>query len=428
MLIGERLNVGKSLYREIWTNASPLSAYFFGLVHFLFDRSQFFYELVSFFLVFFQALLFTLFVNKNKVFVERNYLPGLFYALVLSLSFDANKLSPALLATTFLLLAVNSLFKHIDNNDGSSEPIFEIGLFLGLGSLFFYPFPVFLVWALLSLVMFTPVKFKQILLLLLGFGLPVIVVFLFIYFIGSFEFFYFQWLKKGLSFQLFSSAELYEIAIIYALPLIIAVLGLVKVFSSNRYSNFQNRKQQIMVLLGIFALVCFFLSGDTGSYQLICISPFLAFFLTGWFIHLKGTWFPEIVFFCFTAAVVIINSQGYNAFVGDGYVHLSESRIEKTTDKPFIRDKFILITGSKNDDYFQAKSGSAYLNWEVSRYDLENPNFYERLISIHTQFKKEKPEFIIDKATVFPEIFRRIPELGEQYERIEGTRNFRLKE
>ena len=131
MLIGERLNSDKSLYSEIWTSTGPLASYVYGLVHFIFGRGQIFYELVALFLVFFQSLLFTFIVNNNKAFIEKNYVPGLLYALVMSMTFDANKLSPALMATTFLLLAINSLFKHIDNNDGSSEPIFEIGLFWG---------------------------------------------------------------------------------------------------------------------------------------------------------------------------------------------------------------------------------------------------------------------------------------------------------
>ncbi|WP_341227071.1 hypothetical protein [uncultured Arcticibacterium sp.] len=428
LLIGERLNSDKSLYSEIWTNTGPLSAYFYGLVHFLLGRGQFYQEIVAFCLVFVQTILFTLIVNNNKAFVERNYLPGLFYAIAVSLSFDANKLSPALLATTFLLFAINSIFRHIENNDGSSEPVFEMGLFLGIGSLFWYPFPVFLVWALLSLIMFTPVKFNQVLLLVLGFVLPVFVSALFFYVIGAFPEFYGFWIQKGASLEFLKRIEVFEVLLTYGLPVLLAIFGMFKVFGNTRYSNFQNRKQQIMVLLGIFALLAFLLSDNLATYQLLCISPFLAFFMAGYFLHLKGTAFPEILFLVFLTLVVLINNFGVSPFVGKGYTHLADMRIEKETEKSYIIDKAILITGSKNDDYFQAKSGSPYLNWSVSKFDLEHADIYESLINIDAIFQKEMPEYIIDNEQVFPEIFRRIPKIGNKYVRVAGTRNFRLKD
>ncbi|AWV99129.1 hypothetical protein [Arcticibacterium luteifluviistationis] len=428
MLIGERLNSDKSLYSEIWTNTGPLSSYFYGLVHFLLGRGQFYQEIVAFCILFVQTILFTLVVNNNKAYAERNYLPGLFYAVAVSLSFDANKLSPALLATTFLLLAINSIFRHIDNNDGSSEPVFEMGLFLGIGSLFWYPFPVFLVWALLSLIMFTPVKFNQILLLVLGFVLPAFITILFFYLTGSFDEFYAFWIQKGISLEFFKRIEVFEVLLVYGLPILLSIFGMFKVFTNSRYSNFQNRKQQIIVLSGIFALVAFFFSDNLATYQLLSLSPFLAFFMAGYFLHIKGTAFPEILFLIFLGLVLTINNFGVSPFIGKGYSHLEDMRIEKETEKSYIKGRSILITGPKNGDYFLAKSGSAYLNWNVSKFDLTNADIYESLINIDAVFQKEMPEFIIDNEQVFPKIFRRIPALSQRYERVEGTRNFRLKD
>jgi len=427
MLLGERLNSGKSLYSQIWTSVGPLSAYFYGFVHFLFGRGQLFYELTSLFVVFVQAILFTNIVNNNRSFIERNYLPGLLYILMMSLSFDSNKLSPALLATTFLLFAINSLFKHIDNGNTSSERIFEIGLFLGLGTLFYHPFPVFLFWALLSLIMFTPVKFNKILLLLLGFMLPILVMILFFYLAGSLEQFYEMWVLNTFGLKFLRASDLIQNILIYSIPVLLSILGIAKVFANVRYTNFQNRKQQIMVLSGIFGLICFFFSENTATYQLLCITPFLAFFLTGWFIHLKGGLIPETIFTTFIASIILVNNLGVKPLFGKGFTALKDMRIEKTTDKSYIIGRNILITGAKNDDYYQAKLGSAFLNWSQSKTDLNNPDVYESLLSIYKNFREEQPEYIIDNASVFPAIFKRMPELGKKYERVEGTRHFRLK-
>jgi hypothetical protein len=427
MLVGERLGNGYSLYSDTWTITGPLSSYVYGFVHFLFGRNSFFYELMALLLVYIQSLFFTLIINRNKVFIERNYLPGLMYAIMVTLSFDANKLSPALLATTFLLFAINSLFKHIDKSDGGTEPVFEVGLFLGIGSLFLYTFPVFLIWAILSLLMFTSVKLHQVLLLLLGYFLPVLVMGLFFYFNNAFEDFYVQWVLKGFGFEIFTGAKIYQTVIVYGLPLIVAILGIIKVFGNGRYSTFQNRKHQIMVLCGIFAGVCYFLADNAYTYELICLAPFLAFFVTGWFIHVKGDWLPELLFMLFAGFVCYMNYLGVSNKNDKNYIHLSEARIDQTSDKSYIKDRFLLITGDRNDEYYLAKPGSAYLNWEASRYDLEHPDIYESLISIQQHFDDEKPEYIIDNEQVFPAIFERVPELADQYVRVEGTRNFRMK-
>jgi hypothetical protein len=427
MLIGERLNSDKSLYNQIGTSVGPLSAYFYGFVHFIFGRGQSFYELSAFFVVFVQALFFNSIINNNKTFMERNYLPGLLYILMMSLSFDSNKLSPALMAITFLLFAINSLFKHVDNANTSSERIFEIGLFLGLGSLFYHPFPVFLFWALLCLIMFTPVKLNQILLLVLGFVLPILVMFLFFYLAGTFESFYEMWISNIFGFKFLKGSGLIQNVLIYSLPILLSVFGIAKVFGNIRYTNFQNRKQQIIVLSGIFGFICFLFAENTATYQLLSITPFLAFFITGWFIHLKGGLLPELIFLGFIGFLVLVNNLGVSPIIGEGYKALEAMRIEKITDKSYIIGRNILITGSENDDYYQAKSGSAFLNWPVSKADLSNPDVYESLLSIYSNFELEQPEYIIDNATVFPAIFERIPALADKYDRVEGTRHFRLK-
>ena len=424
MLIGQRLNSDKSLYSQIWTAVGPLSAYFYGFVHFVFGRGQLFYEIMAFILVFLQSLLFTRIINNNKVFIERNYLPGLMYVIVMSMSFDVNKLSPSLMATTFLLMAINSLFRHIDNGNRTSERIFEIGLFIGIGSLFYHPFPVYVLWALLSLIMFTPVKLNQILLLLLGFAMPIAIMFLFFYLAGTLDSFYEMWLLNTFRVNYFKGKDLIQNVLIYGIPLVLSVFGIIKVFGNIRYTSFQNRKHQIFVLSGVFGLIAFFFSENTATYQLLCLSPFLAFFLTAWFIHLKGGLLPEMIFLAFLASVILINNLGISS---GGYNALEAMRIEKTTDKSYIIGKSILITGNKNDDYYQAKCGSVFVNWSISSADLSNPNVYESLLSIYESFKIEQPEYIIDNEIVFPAIFERIPELASKYERVAGTRHYRLK-
>ncbi len=427
MLVGERLNNGHSLYSGVWTEIGPLAAYIYGFVDLMFGRNQFYYELVAMVIVYAQALYFGYVINKNRVIIEKNYLPALMYVVIMSLSFDFNKLSPTLISISFLLLAINSLFKQIEGNHESSQHVFEAGLLIGLGSLCLYSFPVFLLWALISLVMFTPVKANQILLLVLGFLLPIFVSGIFFYFLGSFDHYYHQWLLQFQRLSFTFNKDLIRVFYVFGLPILIAVMGMIKIFGNVRYANFQNRKQQVLVFSAFFGLVAYLLSGNLSTYQALGLAPFLAFFLTGWFIHIRGIYTSELTFLGIIVLLVFINIQGVNPLFGEGYSHLGDLRIEKSSTKNYIRDRSILVTGEKLDDYFYAKSGSPYINWDVSKGDLEHPDIYQKLASVYANLVTEKPEYIIDNAQVFPKIFSRIPELNSSYERVEGTRHFRLK-
>ena len=428
MLLGERLDGGSSLYSGVWTDSGPLAAYVYSFIHALFGRNQLYYEMFALVLVYFQALYFTLIVNNNRLTLERNYLPGLFYVLVMSLSFDLVKISPALMALSFLLLALNSLFKQIENKEEGSEHVFEIGLHLGIGSLFWYSLPLFAIWALLSLLMFTPLKFKQFLLFILGFFLPQVVAVLFYYFKGTFTEYYAEWILKGMGLSPLEHLNFAIPATVFGFPILLAVFGIFKVMGGTRYNNFQNRKHQVLILSGIFGLVAYFFGNDNATYQMLGMVPFLAFFSMGLFIHMKGAYGPELLFIGVLAVFICINAAGLNRLFGTGFNHLKELRVDQANVKTYVKNKRILVTGDVNDDYLFAQSTTKYLNWQLSEKELSSADTYEGLAAIHESFQEELPEYIIDNAQVFPEIFRRIPAMARVYDRVEGTRHYRLKE
>ncbi|MGR3812434.1 hypothetical protein [Jiulongibacter sp. NS-SX5] len=427
LIVGQRLNDGHSLYADIWTKTGPLAAYIYGFVNWFLGDDQVYYEMFALVLAYFQSLYFAYIINKNKVLIEKNYLPALFYAILISISFDLSKLSPALLANTFVLLALNSLFKHIDKAGETSEHVFEVGLQIGIGSLISYTFPSFFIWSVLSLLMFAPFKANQVFLMILGFVLPLAISVLFFYFNGTLEGFYQQWILQIYDLIPKVGSEILDVLIIFGLPLVLSVFGILKVLSNVRFSNYQNRKHQIMILLGLFALLPYFLAKPHGTFHLVGLVPYLAFFLSSWFVFIKGAYRSEIIFLLFLGAVVLIKFQGVSPIIGNGYEHLASIRLYSENEKAYVKNRKIMVTGEAMDDFLNAQSGSAFVNWELSSNILEHPEVYQNLAVIFNKFEKEKPEYIIDNAQVFPDIFLKIPSLNAAYERVEGTRHFRLK-
>ena len=112
MVLGERLGQGFFLYQDIIADTGPLSAGFFTLVDFLFGRSKLAYELIGRIIILFQIIYWNTTLIKYRVFDENTYLPAIIMAALFHFSFDMLSLNPAMLGSTFLILALGQLFSQ----------------------------------------------------------------------------------------------------------------------------------------------------------------------------------------------------------------------------------------------------------------------------------------------------------------------------
>lgn len=415
MLIGERLNDGYKLYEEIWTNVGPLSGFVYWLVDTSFGRSQFAYEFVAMFFIYIQAAYLTLSTNNRQVFLEKNFVIGAVYILLTSISFDCGKLSPSLMATTFVIFALNGLMKQIENRDGVGDDIFEVGFYVSIATLFYLPTFVYLFWIILACILFTGASFRQIILVILGYILPIFIAAIYYYFFGEYELFKFNLLHGSLRIDQYSLQTIFEIFYTSIVPLVTAFFGFLFLVRTNRYSGYQGRIHQIALLGVIFGIVAYFLAPYKTPMQLASMFPFLAILVTGLFLHIKGTAKPEIAFISFVVVVLIIQYQGVTPLFGDGYQHLSKIRTQNVPANYEFSGKKLLITGTQIDEYKVAKQATCYLDWNLSKTDLAKPDNYESVVTIFHNFKRDSPDVIIDKENVMPTIFKRIPELSKSY-------------
>lgn len=415
MLVGEKLHAGQHLYSEIWTNIGPLSAIVYWGLDFAFGRSQFAYEMFALFLTFLQALYFVYVSNSRHSFIEKNYIHGLMYILLMNFSFDLSKLSPALLATTFLLFAYSKILKQIESRDGVSDEVFEIGLYIGIASLFHQPTLIFILWAILVSVFFSNINLRKLFLLFLGFLLPIMAVGLFFYFNNAFDEFKYNWIESTFRIKQYHLEDLKSTLIVITVPAIVAVLGFFKMVRINRYNNYQQRTQQIMLLWAVFALVALILSPNIAPMQFILIVPCFAFFVSGYFYHVKGMALPEFLFTVFLMVILLVQYQGVTPVAGKGYTQLAEMRIDPQPLPELMKGQRMLVIGDRIDEYVYGQPATCYLNWDLSKIDLANPDSYESVINIFDNFKKDPPTIIIDKKNVIEKIFQRIPELAKDY-------------
>ncbi|MCU0323951.1 MAG: hypothetical protein MUF45_01680 [Spirosomaceae bacterium] len=415
MLVGQKMHEGQALYKEIWTSVSPLSAMVYYLIDVTFGRSQFVYEFIAVLVTFLQAIYFTFIVNTRNSFLEKNYAPGLVYVLLMNLSFDMTKLSPALLSTTFLLFAFNKLIKQMERREGVSDEVFEVGLYIGFASLFHNPTIIFIVWAVVALLFFTNANLRQHFLSLLGFVLPLFMAALYFYYYDTFNEFKYNWLGGLFNIRNYSLEDFKSALIAIAIPVLLSVLGFLRLVRANRYNSFQQRTQQMMLLWAITGVLALLLSPNVAPMQFIIFIPCFAFLITGYFLHMKGTAIPELLFTGLFIAILFIQYQGVKPVMGSGYEQLTDMRAKPMDLPELMKNQKMLVIGERIDEYKYGQAATCYLNWDLSKIDLQNPDNYESVINIFDNFKKDPPTLIIDKENVIPKIFKRIPELAKDY-------------
>jgi hypothetical protein len=137
MLVGEQMHNGNLLYRDIWDSVSPLSALVYWLLDLTFGRSHLAFLVAGTAVAAFQVFYFNWVMNVRDIYPDRNWIPGLMYALFLNMSFDCSTLSPVLLSTTFLLLAFGTIIKQMDRR-GATDEVFEVGFYISRRPCFIY--------------------------------------------------------------------------------------------------------------------------------------------------------------------------------------------------------------------------------------------------------------------------------------------------
>ena len=415
MLVGEKMGQGFMLYREIWDNLSPLSAMVYWVMDTLFGRSQFAYQIVGGILALFQAVYFNYIGSQRQLFTERNYVPGLVYLVFMNLSFDYSTLSPALLANTFLLLAFGTLLKQMDR-EGATDEVFEMGFYLSIATLFYLPNVVFLVWAFFSLLIYTGTNFRQHALSFFGFVFPIAFTVLVFFFRNSLDDFNRNLLASTFRVRQYNLSDFQAVLICFSLPLLFTALGFFRIVGHGRFVNFQTRVHQIMLLWLLIATVSVALMPYLAPMQFIAFLPPIAFFTTNFFLLFRKKWIAEIIFLGLLSLVLFVQYQGILNIVPNWTVlRLDNLRTKESALPAVIQQQKILVVGPNAGEYRNNFPATAYLDWDLARYDLENVNNYESVISVFDNFRVDPPEFVIDKMNLMPRIFQRLPELAKRY-------------
>lgn len=419
MIIGERMNEGALLYVDVWDDIGPLSAWAYRILDFLFGRSHLTLQIIGM-AVFFSQIFFLNYMSlKHKMFNENNYLPALFFGIFGLLFFNIITLSPQLMGLMFILFSVNNLFNHIETRDKKDGNLLNIGLYVGIAALFYLPYIFMIFVHIVGLVFFTNTIGRRYLLLLYGIGIPFAITWLIYVWYGAGYDFYRNYIDALFHFEGAHVLSIKSILILGSTTIFLFIIAAFKVLSGFGFTVFQVRIQKIMFFAAVVTFAVYMIYADRDGYGLVLFLPWIAFFLSHFFIQIKNALKRELGFLVFFLSVIVIYSGlTFNLFGINEFISLDALMLTPPKNEVYS-DKKTLVLGDDIRPYAISKPATPYFNWRLSKDQLEKLNYYDNLEAINKNFHRDMPEYIVDQIGLAPKIFDKIPLIGSEYKMIE---------
>ena len=265
-----------------------------GLLQFLAPAGSSFpliYSLVTFILLYVQAISFNKIVNTQRMHKQLNYLTGMSYLLITSLFADWFVLSAPLIVNTFLIWIFSRLCS-LYNNPKAKATIFNIGLVAGLCSFFYFPSVAFILLIMVGITIARPFRLQEWLTGLAGIITPV-------YFFGAYLFLFDKWKTFHFPGLSLSYPHFYGNKLAYAALAVLFLATAIGIYFVN--TNFsrqvvQTRKSWNLLFLYIIvaAFVPFLNAGQNFSYWILLAVP-LAPVIAAAFLYPQKKIFPLLL-------------------------------------------------------------------------------------------------------------------------------------
>lgn len=261
------------------------------------------YAVLTFVLLYTQAIYFNKLVNEQRIMHRPNYLTGMSYLLITSLFIEWNVLSSPLIINS-LLIWVWSKMSGLYSNQKPKATLFNIGIAIGLSTFFYFPSLAFAALIIFGLAITRPFKLAEWLVALLGIVTPY-------YFLLAFVFLTDKW--KGYHFPgfavtspVFNQTHLAYAAII--LVLLSAIIGIIYIQQNFRRQLIQARKSWNLTFLYLFVAVFipFVNATHTFEYWILCAVP-LSAFIAAAFLYPAKNIIPLALHWLMVAFVILIS-------------------------------------------------------------------------------------------------------------------------
>jgi hypothetical protein len=182
-----------------------------------------------------------------------------------------------------------------------------------------------------------------------------------------------------------------------------------------RFTKYQSQLLQVMLLWVGVSLIEIIIARELTPHSFITFIPPLTYFISHYILLIRRKWIAESMMWIFllstigTSTASRLNKLKLVDYTG---LYPKPSKYES-----FIKEKKVLVLSDDPGIYKLNKPASYFLNWNLSKAILQEPDYFENVILVQDSFEKEMPDIIIDEKGLMEKFFVRLPELKKQYER-----------
>jgi hypothetical protein len=258
---------------------------------------QLFSHVIAVLLLLVQAFLVNMLSINHRLSSEVNLFPGLFFILISCALPDFLYLSPVLIGNTFFLAALLELYGTY-KNPACADNIFNAGIWIGVASLFYFPFLFLFVLVMAALNILRAFNIREQLMIVIGIFMPYFLTALYYFWFDRLDVFWNQQFGRNASFfSLGGIAWNWESFLKLSLFLLLLVWV---VFNSNIFLIKKNIQVQKKINILFWALAA---AGFASIFQnnltfehLLMLAPPLGIFLGLTFTSMKPQWAESLHF------------------------------------------------------------------------------------------------------------------------------------
>lgn len=234
--------------------------------------------------------------NKYEYFDKFIFLPALVYGLGMSSNKELLYFNPIIISNLFVMMAFAQLLQ-INRNEGAKAQVFNFGLLIGISSIFYITNGIIFPAALFVLTAIRSFNFKEMILAIVGFVIPLLYILVYAYLFANENFAdYYKELAFEISFK--ANWNIYEI-VFYAGLALVSITSLFMLIP--RYAKAGLRYKKIINIFIIFSfwilmwtIFNFIFLKETNFTAFLTIP--MTFVLSFYFVYLKNQRFASFIF------------------------------------------------------------------------------------------------------------------------------------
>lgn len=410
-LIGQKLNEGFRLYKDIRDNTGPFATGFYQLLD-LFNIPLDSNPYIAFGIICLQAYIFQHTIVKFDLMPQLGGIAFCVYLILFHLTNEFYVPDPALLGLTFLLLTWKGIIQQ-QKSLLVNDSVFLVGIYLATATLLFPAYFWLLPWAILSLLFYSGISIRQLILVIIGYLFVLAITSLVFSFRGNLSYLWQVYRNSAIEFQLISWNESKRVIFSFVPALILGVWGLYKIVGNPKIRAHAQKAQQTTIIWFFFSFIAIANFPSYHRINFVLLLPPLAYFSLNLFYLIKKNWQKELVFLALILSVFLTAKQD------------TPADNKPVTQLP-IHGERLLVLGPEIQEYLHNKMAGPFVNWELAKPLLNELNSYKNVIILQEYFEKDQPIYIYDSAGYFSKIAKHLPSITQQYELI-GPKLYKKK-